>query len=91
MKALNLLNPQKWIGQIAVLLVFFMAGGYAGVYVYKKQFPCGPTTQVNVAQKIKAKKNSEVTSSFNQEIDNGCHEWLKGLSNKQIRDIKRAH
>ncbi len=91
MKAFNFLNPQKWIGQIAILLVFFMAGGYAGIYVYKKQFPCGPTTQVTVDQKIKAKKNSEVLSSFSNEVGSDCEQWLRGLSNKQIREIKKAH
>ena len=90
MKALNFLNPQKWIGQISVLAVFFLSGSIFGGYMLKKHFPCPPTTQVNVDQKIKAKKNSNVKSVLETSTESStCVDWLKSLSNKEVRNFRK--
>lgn len=82
---LNFLNPQKWIGQIVVILGFLSIGMTGGYILKEKINPCPPSTQINYDQKIKAKKNSDVITSTN------CEDWLKSLSNKDIRNIKKGH
>ena len=87
---MSLLNPQKWLGQIAVLAVFFLIGSIFGGYMLKKHFPCPPTTQVTVDQKIKAKKNSNVQSLLETTTESStCVDWLKSLSNKEVRNLRK--
>ena len=61
----------------------------AGYIIKERINPCPPATQINYDQQIKAKKNSEISSITAVEGLTDCEEWLKSLSNKEIRSIKR--
>ena len=87
MKILNLLNPQKWIGQIIVLGFFVAIGVILGL---KMQEPCPPSTSIAIQQKNKARKGSTVTNSLSDLVTpTDCQEWLKGLSMGEIRKIRK--
>lgn len=91
MKILNLLNPQKWGGQI-LLLVLFGTTVYGLGYVHGiKSVEIPPTTQVNVKQKFKGnKKGSSITSNLTGIVSQqNCNEWLRGLSMKEIKALRK--
>jgi len=88
MSLLKLINPQGMIGQL-IVLAFFVA---VGVIIGIKSVPlCGPTTQVNVKQNIKGKKGAVISSNLATTVDGSvdCNEWLKTLSKKEIKAIRR--
>lgn len=90
MKILGLLNPSGWIGQIIVLLFFVSIGVIGGIRLHMGWVePCPPTTQTNINQTNKVKKGSTMTNDVTgiQQID--CEEWLKGLSNREVKDIRK--
>ena len=84
MKVLNFLNPQKWIGQIAVLVCFFLLGVSITLWKYE----CPPTTQINQNIKNKSKKGGVIDSEVNVKTQT-CDEWLKSLSAKEVRQIRK--
>ena len=81
MKILSLLNPSSWLGQIIVLAFFVSVGVIIGI---KMQTPCPPTTVVS--NNIRAKKGASVETTNNL---SDCEEWLQGLTNKEIKNIRK--
>ena len=87
MKILKILNPKGWIGQIA-LIVSIIGGSF--VYgLYKGQQGCPPQEINNTEINAKSKKNGIVSITPQDQTD--CLEWLKTLSNKDIKNLKKAH
>lgn len=90
MKVAKVLNPSSFIGQLSVYVVAFLAGALSWIYI---QEPCPPTTSINIEQKNKAKRGSSVTTDIsaiiNPEANADCVEWLRGLSKKDIKSLKK--
>lgn len=87
MKALSFLNPQSWLRQV-ILLVLIAAIGYTyGLYVGTKR--CPPVTQVQIDQKNKVKKGSQMANSITGIESQDCEEWLRALKNSEIKKIRK--
>ena len=80
MKILNILNPQKWVGQIAVLAVFFLIGVIVGI----RSVEIPATTAINIDQK--AKKGATVSNGLGV---CKCDDYIKGLSMKELKKIRK--
>ena len=83
MKVINILNPQKWIGQIAVLAVFFLGGVIVGI----RSVDIPATTAINIDQK--AKKGATVSNGLGLNTPCNCDDYIKGLSMKEIKTIRK--
>ena len=90
MKILNLLNPQKWGGQI-LLLILFGTSVYGLGYVHGiKSVEIPATTQIQIDQKNKVKKGSTMNSNLTGIVSQqNCNEWLRGLSMKEIKTLRK--
>lgn len=88
MSLLNVLSPTSWIGKIGIWTALFVGGMYFGTTLIE---PCPPTTQVNVKQNIKGKKGAIISSNLATTVDGSvdCNDWLKALSKKEIKAIRR--
>ena len=86
---LKYLTPTSLIGKVALWGMFFFAGFSASLWYHE----CPPTTNVEIKSTNKVKKGSTMTldltgqSNTTQAVD--CDEWLKGLSMKEIRAIRK--
>lgn len=87
MKLLSLLNPQKWLGQIVVIIAFVMIGASLGFMLKENISPCPPQQVINQG-KIKAKKGSTITNDVS--ISTDCNEWLRGLKNSEVKKIRKG-
>ena len=83
MKISNVTNPTGWAGQLAVYVCAFLAGALLWAYL-------NPTTVNNTQNK--AKKGATILSGVvSSEGETDCLEWLKTLSMKDIKKLKKAH
>lgn len=90
MKALNIFNPQKWIGQIILLILWGSTAFFGGSYWAEERHDCPAQTVVNQG-KIKAKKGSSITNDveFNSGVTD-CEEFIRGLKMSEIRFIRKS-
>ncbi len=81
-----MLTPQSWIGKIGLWSAFLFGGMFLG----RKSVECPPTTAINIEQKNKVKKGSSLNTNLSATVGaTDCDEWLKSLSMKEVRSIRK--